>query len=344
MDSDRSWMTCGAVADMSGINDLSSSSELPLETTLRNKAAQWGKIHAAGIQCLFPTLPPVNTATLPTYAARYGDVPVINQFALDFARENPWLIIYDAFGATVDPASAIYAPLAGVASDGIHPDPPGAYSRARRLVSRLREIGLIHDRMRVSRVASNLDSRAVTPSSNQLITNPMFTGSGGSKSLNGGTIGGSVPDGWSAIWLTSAGVPVNGVITLSVVTAPGGARGLRIQASADQTAQFVLVSSAMHSYVAAGDTVDSMCDVDVTNLTNAFVNWRLRPTIGGITTSVDSMFSTSAGPASVEETLTPRSRCALSGNPTSLTAQLFLQLYAGASVDIIFSLPECRRV
>lgn len=326
--SNTAWRSSDVLYAPIGINDLSSSSELPLATTLSNLREFYSLVRDAGVKLCHPLLPPVDTATQTTYAARYADLPVINQFICEHARDNAWMISPDMFAATVDPASATYAPRSGITADGIHVSNTGAYTRALVALDEFRRAGWIHSYMRAGRVASNLDSRAVSANCNQLITNPMLVGTSG-----------SAPTGWTGSVLT--GSPT---VTLSNVTAPSGARGIRIQATTGgSSAQYVLISPTMHSYVAAGDVLETCVDVDVTDNTNAWFNWRLRPTIGGSTTSIDSMFSDAAGPAAVEPTLTPNIRTTLTGTPTNLTAQFFIQMLASASVDIVISLPECRK-
>ncbi len=324
-----------------GVNDFSTTNPVPFEQTKANLIEIWALERAAGkipLQCL---VSPVNSATLPQFAARAAEIPLLNAWIVNYARANPWLLVADTYSRSVDPTSTLGFPKADDVVDGLHKSAFGAYRDGFAIdetISRLLPTAS------VGRVSSNLDSRASLATSLQFVTNPMFLGAGGTKTPGAGTITGDVPDGWTVQNITAAATPE---IVLSFVAPKSGVgRGLRIQITSVSAAEIAINSNAMAALVATGDIFDGMCDLEITTLTNARVNFQNRRNIGGSNVDVNAMAAGTVQPGLVGLDLHPKLSMSpvQSGAIALFSVRLFLQISAGAVVDLVFSRPEFRKV
>jgi hypothetical protein len=141
--------------------------------------------------------------------------------ALRLSPVNRWMREYlpsvggycvDTWGKTAigltfaDMASTIGAANAGMLVDGVHPARPGSWAMGKAWAAVMQQI--FPARLRLP---TNL-TEAASGNGKLFFANPLLNGTGGTKTQNGGTITGTVPDGMSVTIV--AGTPV---VTLSQV-------------------------------------------------------------------------------------------------------------------------------
>lgn len=329
------------VLNMIGTNDFGTATPVDFATTKSNLEAIWrGQLNAGKIpiQC---TVTAVDVGAFTSYEARQHEIPKLNEWIFAFARANPWLIVADTYGATIDPSSTAYKMLGVATDDGLHKSTAGGYLEGIAVWNALKPMLMA----RTGRVSSNADSRLVYAGSNQMIPNPMLLGTAGVATPGAGTITGTVPDQWTVNNI--AGAPE---VTLSKVASPSGVGdGLRMQIKSAASSQVIVYPTNQFSdSVLAGEFYYAECDLDVSAMSGITeLNWRQRRVIGGVTYDVASCGADSTTfPATALESMSMRTPTVQiqAGSATNINGQLFIAIAAGGSCDLIFSRPEMRKV
>jgi lysophospholipase L1-like esterase len=183
----------GWIFIMGGVNDIPNSpSETAASIEANLKAIYQGiRSNCGGINIVALTVTARTTFTTTAFQQEWSEV---NRWIQDYGRSQPHFFVVDTAATSVDPLNATGpVPIAGWASDDVHPTPYGAFLMGSAIAASIR---------------SYVSAPALLPSwsgdPTNTITNGFMTGTAGT--LGSGATG-TVPTGWTA----SCGSGVTGV-------------------------------------------------------------------------------------------------------------------------------------
>lgn len=327
------------------LNDLSTTKNLPPEQTLLNTTKSWEQVLESGKTPVQLLIPPIDVVggSLTTFAARVGEIPTINEKIIEIARRYPRVRIAYNYTALLDPATGL--PRAGYMVDGLHTSALGAHAEALSILAAVQD--MLPQRENYGLVSDAADSRVVTPSSQQLITNPLFAGNTGTKTLlSGSVLRGDIPSDFTANNL--AGATLN--LDTEFVRSPSGiGRGLRIWGTAGTTsAQLAIISNQLQGMLAAGDTLEMAWGIEYNEPpVNVHVSPRQRRSINAADANAEAFIGSAPAAAVPAGTvIAPRIAAVIpSGTLTIITSQLVLQFVGGAAsfIDVTVWCPTAYR-
>lgn len=221
-----------------GIND-SWASYAEVDATYARMVEMMELAHAAGVYVFLISETTASTGVKP--APYQLQVQYFNDLLRAYAASHPGVEFWDFNAQIVDPLSTVGQPLTGLLRDGLHLGPKGASKLGKNVVApRLARFGT-----RLTQLPSSIiDSRFYGPSAANVLTNPLMTGTGGSKSA-GHT--GSLPDGWN-----SSGTPT---ATCAVTArADGYGNDMVLTITAASASSFSVVNTISSSRFTPGAT------------------------------------------------------------------------------------------
>jgi lysophospholipase L1-like esterase len=169
-----------------------------------DRLAMWRKAWAIGAKVIAATCPPRSIFT----TAEANECHKLNSMLRAFAATNPDdFALVDWYAVWADPLTDLYK--TGYSPDGTHPNNLAGWVMGKAFEAALdRFLPAANPPLAMSNV-NDLDN---------LLTNPMMTGTGGTKTSNKGLTG-VVADGWGAV---SSGTDANLAAALSKVTRADG--------------------------------------------------------------------------------------------------------------------------
>jgi lysophospholipase L1-like esterase len=216
------------VTILAGTNDLTAN--VPAATIIANLQAMYLACVRAGINVVAIPITPRTGLTGPQEIV----MRTVNAWIVDYARTLPRMTVCNMGSAIADPATN-WQPAAGLLLDVVHPNSAAAAAMGRLLAAHL------------DRLAAPFDFLGSgTGSSDNLLTNPNFNGSGG-----------TVASGWGA----------TGSPTISYVARTDGVRGnwMQVAVAADQGSS-VTSNVNIGAALAIGETVIAGVEFQVDSL------------------------------------------------------------------------------
>lgn len=236
------------VIEMSGINGIET---LPVETQIQNKVAIWQKLLAAGRYVIAMSTTPHGGGTDPGIT----NIARLNALAAEFWRGRTDGEFVDLHPFVTNTSIATAPWKTDFSYDFVHPTNLGAYWMAQALVPTLRR--LFAPRRLVS---SPRDTLQYDMLSKNILTNPLFLGTGG---VNGTGCTGTIPTDWRG--LCNANVSA----VHSVAPANSGV-GQKLVATitATATGYYSVYNSSVFTNAVVGDVLQSSARIKVVSAVN----------------------------------------------------------------------------
>ena len=203
----------------------------------------------------------------------------LNAWGREFERTNPGFSVFDAAAVVVNPTSTQYQAATNMLQDGVHWSNYGACLVGKAFAAKYSSMFL----PRANLISSASDTYAVNSSSGQIFNNPLFSGTGGTKTATGG---GTAPTGTVAD-LVNVDHPVNtaGTCTASLVTqADGFGQAQRVVIANNGASDRFLVQTInqITDGVSPGDLIEAEADIRIASHTNlSSVTLILRTAVDG---------------------------------------------------------------
>lgn len=173
---------------MGGTNDANSVS---VTQAIANIQGICSALRAANIAVILASPPAYSSAT----ATQYKFLAALRRKIEAYAHATQGIWYWDVYGCTVNPTSSTGAYLSNYSDDNVHPNNLGAYKMGVTLAPILSQ--LFQTRALVCTV---LDVKSSNTDSNQLIANPLMTGS---RSVSGTGYSGTLPTAWNGLTPTN---------------------------------------------------------------------------------------------------------------------------------------------
>jgi lysophospholipase L1-like esterase len=314
-----------AVFYMAGINDCTTGSGATYTAAAIHEndviLHEWCRTN--GAQLWLFTVLPLNAAHASYTADIRQKILDLNRLRRYYARENPDVILVDAYRVCVDPSSATGDYQSGYTYDGLHPSATGAYYIGKEIA---RLAALKTNKVDILPV-SQADDYGSDATNANLVDNGLLYGTSGAKSGSPAPTG-NVADGWT---VTNSGCTD---VTCSLVAAQSGiGQAQRIVTVADGDGDYaqLALSASIHARVAEGDVIQVGADIACSSASAMkYIRMLVAMAAGGITITPEVMQTIGADyPATLDETtmtlLSPKIRM-----PASVTS-LNVQFRAGST-------------
>lgn len=251
-----------------GINDIWTSFA-DVDATYGRMVQMMEKARAAGVYVFLISETTASTSlkgtTYPLWVQYYNDK--LRAYASNAAGVEFW----DFNAHIIDPTSAVGQPRSGILRDGIHLNVKSASTIGKLAVApRLARFGTALTQLPVSII----DSQYYNTALNNALTNPLMTGTGGSKAA-GHT--GSLPDGWN-----SNGTPT--AVCSVPARADGYGNDMKLEITASAASSFNVINTISTTRFTPGATYVIEASLSVSNPVNLYSVELLGQFFNGATT------------------------------------------------------------
>lgn len=265
------------VFDYSGFNDIFSFG-LSADTAWGYRLQILERIRHLGARLILMTINPPNSAAAGFSAARCRELTLFNEYTRNYARDNPGVILLDAYKACVDPASASIEGASTDFRDSVHETNLGALRIANLGAQVLAPFFPARDVL----PASNAEAIALDSGIKQLISNPLLTGTAAiaTTGFSGTTAGSQLSNGsfsrsGSMTCVLSAESRAIGATSYAPVK-DGYGQNIRFQVTATAAGENIqLLLPSVHASVVSGESYYAVADVW---MAKAFNNTNATPT------------------------------------------------------------------
>lgn len=242
---------------LAGKNDISQN--IAPATAVANITSICQSLLSAGVRVILCTVPPYQTGNASISAARSEAENVINNGIKSIAHNTPGVTLADIAADVIDPTSSPSVTKSGyMDTDNLHFSQKGARAAGEgALYDALVRVFQPIDRLPISAT----DSYYVTATNNNMVRNPLFAGTGGTKS----GVTGDIANNWFA---QALGSPASAVGSLEA-RADGFGQDQVLTIVSTSASDSVLVASAasFHALLSAGDRVQLFCDMSLESAT-----------------------------------------------------------------------------
>ena len=268
---------CKVCTVIAGKNDI--SKDVSAATILANLDLIYTALTDCGIKVIACTVPPYQTGYALITAARSAVENVVNDGIRRRCLKNPLLRLADVAADLINPTASPTVTKANyLRSDNLHLAGLGARAMGEGAIYQ----ALVAEFDPVNQLPSSVtDTVNVTAGNTNILTNPLFTGTGGASSAGGGTVNaGTIAQNY--FLQINSGTPT---VTPSNTTREDGIgqeQVLTIVSASASDSVMLMNGTDMSARVSNGDVVKGMCMVSASGMTNVTgIDCYLAITVGG---------------------------------------------------------------